>query len=455
MRIVHVANGFPPTAIAGVEQYTNTLAREQLQHHDVAVFCREYAPDLADYTVLNENQDGLSIQRIVNNLRSVSSLETHYRNTTIETLFRTYLQGMHPDVVHFQHCIGLSAGLPAVAREMGIPFVLSLPDYWYICPTTRLLTREMALCPGVHHGVDCRRCLGATLQISSLLHRFPFYAQIRDAVVPVRLQHRILDRLEQVRPAAQSADNPVAEPFARRMRFMQQMLSAAPRLLALSEFCAQIYRDFGVRPETIRVLPWGLDRDRWQHMPLRKPSRRLRFGYIGGLSTHKGVGVLVRAFRQLSNPDVELHLFGFKVPNDSFAARLKKDTGKDARIHFRGRYENRQLPQLLANIDVIVVPSRWHETYSLVTREALLAGLPVIASRVGAIPEVIADGVNGLLVSPSDEAALAAALIRLASDRALVVRLAQAAASTPVTSIKDHAPAVEAVYQEVLDEAHG
>jgi glycosyltransferase involved in cell wall biosynthesis len=455
VRIVHVANGFPPTAIAGVEQYTHALARQQMQRHRVAVFCREYAPERAEYSVRDEEQAGLPVRRVVNNFGRASGLETHYLDPTIEKLFAAYLREMRPDVVHIQHCVGLSAGLPAVAGEAGVPFVLTLPDYWYICPTTRLLTRDMALCPGPHHGADCRQCLGATVQVSGLLHRIPFYAQVRDALAPAGVQHRVLRWLARARPAAPPAGRPIPPPFARRMRFMQQTLNAAPRLLALSDFCRRVYLDYGLRPEAIRTLPWGLDLDRWQQPPRREPAANLRFGYIGALAAHKGVDVLLRAFRRLPRPDVALHLFGFAVPDDPFTARLQSDAGGDPRIHFRGRYDNARLPELLAGIDVVVVPSRWHETFSLVTREALLAGRPVIASRVGGIPDAIADGVNGLLLPPSDEAALTAALARLADDPALLARLAQAAASTPVKSIQAHALEVEAVYREILDEAHG
>ncbi len=452
MKIIHIANGFPPTAVAGVEQYTHALARQQMARHEVRIFCRERAPDLPEYSVRDEAQDGLPVRRVVNNFGRVSSLETHYQNAEIEKLFRAYLQETQPDVVHFQHCIGLSAGLPVAAGELGIPFVLSLPDYWYICPTTRLLTRDMALCPGPHHGADCRQCLGAVLRASSLLHRIPLYPQIRDALIPYKLQRKVLAWLERARPAAPSASSPIPQPFVDRMRFMQHTLAMAPRLLALSDFCGEVYLDYGLRPKAVSVLPWGLDLDRWQHVPPLVPSSNLRFGYIGGLSAHKGVDVLVRAFRQIADADVELHLFGFFVPDDAFVARLKGAAAGDARIRFRGRYENRRLPELLADVDVIVIPSRWHETFSLVTREALLAGRAVVASRVGAIPEAISNGVNGLLVPPSDEAALARALARLAGDRALVARLALAARSTPVKSIEMHALEIESVYRQVLDE---
>ena len=455
MKIIHVVNGFPPTAVAGVEQYTHALARRQMERHDVAIFCRERAPDLAEYTVRDEVQEGLPVLRVVNNFHRASGLETHYRNPDIEELFDAYLRETRPDVVHFQHCIGLSAGLPFVAGKLDIPFVLTLHDYWYICPTTRLLTRDMALCPGPHRGADCRRCLGSAAQISGLLHHLPLYAQVRDALVPGEVQRKALAWLERVQLPARPAGSSIPQPFVRRIRFMRRMLNTASRLLAPSDFCRQVYVDYGLRAEAIQVLSEGLELDRWQRQPPRTSSPHLRFGYIGALAAHKGVDLLARAFRRLPDVDIELHLFGSGAPNDSFVARLKEAAADDTRIQFRGRYENARLPELLAGIDVVVVPSRWHETFSIVTREVLLAGLPVVASRVGAIPNVISDDVNGLLLPPSDEGALAEAMARLAGDRSLVARLAQAAKSTSVKSAETHALEIEAVYREILDEVDG
>jgi glycosyltransferase involved in cell wall biosynthesis len=433
-----------------VEQYTYALAREQMQRHAVSIFCREYAPHLAEYTVRDEVQAGLPVRRVVNNFRHISDFESHYRNPKIERLFLASLRETRPDLVHFQHCIGLSAGLPAIVRQLGIPFILTLHDYWYICPTTRLLTKAMTICSGPHQGAECGQCLGPAVEVSSFLHWAPFYERIRDSLVPYSWQRKILAWLEGAQPASRSANNPLPQPFIERMRFMRDMLATAPRLLAPSTFCAQVYLSYGAPVDAMRVLPWGLDLERWQHMPAWTPSPVVRFAYIGTLAAHKGVDVLVRAFRRVSAADVELHLFGSGAPNDPFAAQLREAAAGDSRIRLRGRYDNERLPDLLADMDVVVIPSRWHETFSIVTHEALLAGRAVVASRVGAIPEVITDGVNGLLVSPSDKAALAEAMSSLANDRALVERLARAARNTPHTSIQDHACEVESIYLDVI-----
>jgi glycogen(starch) synthase len=95
-----------------------------------------------------------------------------------------------------------------------------------------------------------------------------------------------------------------------------------------------------------------------------------------------------------------------------------------------------------------VLPSIWPETFSIVLREALSAGLPVVASRIGAIPELIRDGENGLLVTPGSVDDLAAALERLAREPALRQRLV--AVPTPIRSVADYAAELEQIYREVL-----
>ena len=450
MRILHVANGLPPSARAGVEQYTLALAREQMQRHSVSIFCRERAPHVADYTIYDEIQSGLPIRRVVNNFRRVSGLESHYRDPTIEDIFRAYVRDTRPDLIHFQHCIGLSAGLPAIAGQLRIPIVLTLHDYWYICPTTRLLTRQMAVCSGPHRNAECGGCLGLAVAASGVLHRIPAYERLRDTFLPRFVQREALRLLERSRAASRFSAGRMPQAYLDRMRFMQRMLAGIPRLIAPSAFCARVYLDYGVRAEALRVLPWGMDLARWGSVPTVQFANRLRFGYIGTLAAHKGVDVLVRAFRRLRGENVELHVFGANAPDDPFESELRRTASGDTRIRFHGRYDNERLPGLLADIDVVVIPSRWHETFSIATHEALLAGRAVIASRVGAIPEVIVDGLNGLLVPPSDEACLTAALVRLQDDRALAAHLAQAAKATSHVSMAQHAEHMESVYDDLL-----
>lgn len=451
MKILHVANGFPPTAIAGAEQYTYLLASNQAKHHNIAVFCREAAPDKPDYSILDEKQEKLDVRRIVNNYHRDSNFESLYRNPKIEQLFRDYVQEVSPDIIHFQHLIGLSGGLPFVARELDIPFLLTLHDYWYICPTLLLLTRELESCSGPHQGADCRQCLGATVQVTNLFQYIPYSTQIRNVLLSKQLQHRLQKWVERIRLPAKSGEATIPDVFARRMRYMQQVLAITPRLLTPSDFCRRIYIEYGVPSASLQALPLGMDLNGWKNRPAHKFSSTLRFGYIGTLGQHKGLGVLLKAFQRLANPDIILNLFGSGPIDDPFVVEIKHLATTDPRIVLHGRYDNNQLPQLLASTDVILIPTLCHETFSIVTREALLAGKAVIASEVGAIPEIITHGVNGLLVPPGDESALTAAMAQLADDRELVEQLAEATKQTYIKSVKEHLLEIEAIYQEVID----
>jgi glycosyltransferase involved in cell wall biosynthesis len=149
-------------------------------------------------------------------------------------------------------------------------------------------------------------------------------------------------------------------------------------------------------------------------------KRPLRFGYIGTLSANKGVGWLIEQFQALSM-DATLTIAGRGKLDYEAELRSLADPG---RVRFTG-YQDTQA--FMATIDVLVVPSRWAEPFGLVAVEGCANHLPVIATEMGGLPEIIRDGVNGLLCSPADEDSLGRAMLQLYRDRALRERLAQQA----------------------------
>lgn len=128
---------------------------------------------------------------------------------------------------------------------------------------------------------------------------------------------------------------------------------------------------------------------------------------VGRMVTKKGFDVLLKAMAQLSQSQIRLVVLGDgseRKPLESLANEL----GLDGRIEFRGAQDQRQVALAMASSRVVVVPSR-QEPFGLVALEAMAAGKPVIASRVGGLPEVL-DGAEALLVEPDDPRALVDAL---------------------------------------------
>jgi glycosyltransferase involved in cell wall biosynthesis len=180
----------------------------------------------------------------------------------------------------------------------------------------------------------------------------------------------------------------------------------------------------------------------------------LRVGYLGSLLRHKGVDLLIRAFRQLQTPGSTLRIYGFALPGDPFLNQLRKLVSQDPRVQLMDRYDQKDLPGILSQMDVIVIPSLWHETFSIVAREALLSGTPVVASDIGALPEVINSGQNGLLVPVGDAEALHDALHRLSVDPDLLARMKHAArlSAQKIKSMDAHVHEVDLLYKALASQ---
>jgi glycosyltransferase involved in cell wall biosynthesis len=173
----------------------------------------------------------------------------------------------------------------------------------------------------------------------------------------------------------------------------------------------------------------------------RVPSATLRFGFLGALCATKGIGLLLAAFSALRG-DAALLIRG---PVDAAGRQLLAQV-RDPRVRREEPYRREQLGAVLAQLDVVVIPSLV-ETYSLVAREALSTGLCVVSSDAGALPEIVEHERNGLLFPSGDARALTAALQRLIDDRGLVERLR--ATRSAVLSIDEDAARWEQSYRRL------
>jgi glycosyltransferase involved in cell wall biosynthesis len=176
----------------------------------------------------------------------------------------------------------------------------------------------------------------------------------------------------------------------------------------------------------------------------------LRLGYIGGLSRQKGIHHLIAAVNQLPEGAVTLSIYGDPNAFPDYAAELRQ-AAAHAGIQFMGLASRAEIWAALAELDALVAPTLWYETYSLVVHEAFAAGVPVIASRIGVMPEVIRDGVDGLLFPPGDVTALAS-LLRELIRRPEQLEALRRAVRPPLT-IAEHAAAVQTIYAEVVESA--
>jgi glycosyltransferase involved in cell wall biosynthesis len=446
MRLLYVANGFPPTALGGVEVYTYEVALAMRQRgHEVWVFCRESNFSRPDYFLLRDEIEGIPVFRVVNDFKGAVRFAQLYEDERIENLFQDILQKIRPNLVHFQHLIALSARLPEIANRLGYPVLMSLHDFWPLCHRVHLMDRWDRVCPGPFQGGDCVRCVFSSRGWGDLL------ARLR------RLSTWIPPLIRQV--WAQWWGNAPVLPwpsegedvFQARHRAFQDAFQACQLLLAPSAFVREVFVQNGWSSREIRVLPLGIAFSERGLRAKQKSSAesKLRIGYIGWYQPQKGVHLLLKAFYHLDSPYVSLHLFGPFETAHPYARSLQKWIRQDPRVHIHGSFSPEDRDQVYAQLDVLVIPSVSPETFSRVAREALVHKVPVIASRVGALKEIVIDGVNGYTFPPGNWQALLQILKELIQNPDRLYSL-DLPGPIPILSVEDHADLLEQAYQECL-----
>ncbi len=420
MRILHVVHQYPPQHVGGAEVYTQTVARHQAAAgHDVAVFC----PEPGDGRPEPEDETGrLVVYRAGDGARgrAVVFLSTFAGGGRLADRFAAALAETQPDVVHLQHLMGLPVALVAAIQAARLPYVITLHDYWYGCANAQLLTNDGGrLCHGPDaRYVNCGRCALARAGLGGL-----------------------------------TALAPAAAPLlARRGRALRRVFAGAAAVLASTEFVRRAYAGMGFLTERVHVWPLGIDAGAAElaaaraGQAARPAGGPLRAGYVGGLSPQKGVHHLVAAVNRLPAEVVTLSIYGDTAAFPDYVAGLRAAATHPG-IHFPGRLSRAALWPALGGLDVLVVPTLWYETYSLIAHEAFAAGVPVVASRIGVMAEVVRDGVDGLLFPPGDETALAGILRTLAErpERLAALR----AGIRPVPTLADHSRRLLGLYESL------
>ena len=448
MKILQVSHGFPPEQSAGTERYTWQVARALRQRgHDVTVFTRRADWRLPEYGVAEDTVDGMPVFRVNHTWRVCASFEDSYRHPAVADRFGELLDRLRPDVIHVQHLVHLSTRLPEEAARRKIPVVMTFHDYWFLCNQGQLLRRDGALCAEAVSG-SCLDCADLWLAVDSRLRRLltaleRWWPDLRYRASPLRGLVRPWFRWRHRQPARQAA-------MVRRMRARREEMLRVAESIAIGLVPSRTLLDqllaLGLPRERLRVLSYG-SRAFDPPAPPRAVPGPLRAAFLGQVLPAKGVHVFLQAAERLAGQRAEFHCYGGPPPYgdvDGYAGRMRRHAAKLPHVRWHGAYAWEVLPAILQQIDVVVVPSVWYENQPFVILEAFAAGIPVVATNLGGMAELVQDGRNGLLFPRADARALAGCLERLAQDPGLLARLRQGVGG--VKRMEDHTLELESIY---------
>jgi glycosyltransferase involved in cell wall biosynthesis len=425
MRILMVSHGYPPWGLAGVERVTQQTATALSgAGHAVTVLSRRATPAPPLPRVERPRQAGGVRVAMVGGGADPPAGPFPGHHDRMERIFEQLLLEVLPEVVIVGHLSAHSPGYVQVAHRWGIPVMLELHDFYTVCERAHLERPSGALCRGPERGRACAR------------HCF---AEQDDA----------------------------AGRWALRTHLFALALADADALVCPSRFVADYFRDRGVAEERVRVIPNGIafarrslaggaeatQRARREPLHARPaPAGSLHLASLGVATPHKGQHVVVDALRKARLPAARYTLFGALTQPYTRDLRALADESAGVELRTYGPYDPSALPALLADVDAVIVPSLVWETFSIVAREALACGVPVIASRLGALPEAVREDENGLLFTPGASAELAELLQRLDADRSALARLRAGIDPGDWITVGERTRRLEGVLEEIRDE---
>jgi glycosyltransferase involved in cell wall biosynthesis len=202
-----------------------------------------------------------------------------------------------------------------------------------------------------------------------------------------------------------------------------ELLRLADHCVAISEDSRARLLNVGVPAERVTIVRPAIDfplpdlQALIERCTCHGSEHEIRLLYVGGCTPRKGLEYLIAAIGRLSDLRLHLDIVGRCDPQSPYVQKLQglmRELGLEERITFTGRVSDEERAALYREADAFVFPSL-DEGYGIVLVEAMGYGLPIVASLVGAIPELVMDHQTGLLVPPADPEALASAIARLAS----------------------------------------
>jgi glycosyltransferase involved in cell wall biosynthesis len=455
MKIMHIVHSYPPVSFGGTEIYTQSLIDEQARNNQLFVIYSA-PPEIIKGRGDRIFEEEKNIRTYAFSRKEAQTFEETYYDPSRNHVFAGMLKKYSPDIVHIQHLLFHSTSFIDVVMMASIPLIMTLHDYWYLCPQFYLSKTDGTLCDGPGDGRVCLTCDCA--DGSSYLGRKKTTEKNRTIITGLKTAMRIFPpRLQRVLKNAyigtKRAIRRNSGGFAETKRRLEKTVAALNKagcIISPSTVLADRYSKAGVR--NIRVLPHGISspmsglvQTAEKYATIKK--RNITFGYIGGIAPHKGVHVVIDAFNRLSSQGSSLLIFGKNGTHPDYDKQLAAMVSHP-NIRLMGFVDHTALFETMSAIDVIIIPSICAENYPLTANEAFMMKIPVIASNVGGLNLLIQNGVNGFLFEKGDSDQLMAIIEKIIRTPEILADLSDGI--LPIKTMQEHSRELDALYRKVI-----
>lgn len=380
MKIVQVTFSYMPDVGGGSVIYTFNIANQLFNiGNDVRIFCGTHGGQK-----VTESVCGIKITRIPNgNLSFIKRLFPffQYYRPDISKQFEDFLKKEKPDIVHFNSLGKLGISLISIPEKLGIKTVATLHDGFWVC--NRLffvdsISNNQCKKKSQFRCAKCATGLIANESFFSIRFIFRFLKNW--------INYFFIDI------------------------YLKKQLKKIDIIISPSKFISKKYNK-----KNVDIISHGIDVALFKNVK-RKSNDNLRFGFVGGTSDIKGFSILKSAVKKADiKQKTQISVWGNKQKRKSIIFEKSGST-----ITFNGYFQQEKISDVFSKIDILIVPSMAQESFGMAVLEAFAAGIPVIASNTGAIPELIETNKNGLLFEFGNSADLAEKIIYIIENPELI-----------------------------------
>lgn len=379
MKILFAIHQFFPKHYTGTERSALNIVKQLMKMgHFVQIIT--YGDDDLNALDQDKEDEGISIQEYNHENVSVTAVRDNSLNGDIafgisEGLLEPFLSGFVRrggfDVIHIAHPIKMGI-LARIGKNLGIPVVATLHDFWLLCPRVQLLKPDGALCSGPKNGIEC----------------------IKDCYKGFS-QEIVAERLIKTREFFDLC-NVISSP---------------------SRFLIDMFHLNGWTRD-IQHIRYGIDYTSVGTRLSRKytAASKLKISYLGTILHHKGVHVLIKAIQKIKSNKISFDIWGGCFHEKSYYKRLTRLVWGDKRIKFKGEYDYAFVYKILKESDLIVVPSLWWENSPFTILTGFAAGIPAIVSNIGGMAELVKDGKTGFTFEVGSSESLAKVIEGILND---------------------------------------
>lgn len=385
MNIIHYIIGIPPFRHGGASKYALDLATEQSKTHNISLLfpgdtlklgnhsyfsSKKYAQELPYYNIQNP-----VVSPLLFGIKHANSILDHKKEFTTAVLERFYQETL-PDIVHLHTLMGIPDSLLQFWKSKGVKIVFTSHDYYGICTKVNLINERSELCAGPG-GEQCAKCNHTSKDYWFLkLCNSSFFIKNKH-LLPVKATYLIGDK-QDVKEEQFFASKSQVSSFDSLIEYYKNIFTLIDCIHFNSAVAKEVYQKY-CQVNNSYVVPITTNKIQDRRFARVFNSKKIRLGFIGSINAYKGYPMLKSVLEELFSSGISN--FTLDVWEDGLNG-IDKDCPF---ITYKGKYNNSQLKEVFSEMDLLVVPSVWKETFSLVALEALSFGTPVLVSEnVGA-----------------------------------------------------------------------